>query len=74
MEQTKDFQKITANVPALLLKEAQEYTGEGVTQTITAGLQKLAAGKAYLKLRGLRGSCQKIELDIQASRTDREIG
>ncbi len=51
----KELRKITVQVPEDLLEKAQAYTGEGVTQTVTAGLQRLAAIRAQqdaLKLRG----------------------
>ena len=47
--------KITVEVPAELLEKAQKTTGEGVTQTVRAGLQLVAASQAYAQLRQLRG-------------------
>jgi len=73
MAQIEAYRKVTVHVPAHLLEEAQEFTGDGITQTITAGLEKLASSKAYGKLRGLRGSCKTVEIDLEASRKDREI-
>lgn len=71
MAQTETFRKVTVQIPAHLLEHAQEATGNGITQTITAGLEKLAHSAAYRKLLSLKGSC-KPELDIEASRLDRE--
>ncbi len=52
MEHTK---KVTVDVPADLLRRAQESTGEGITATIRTGLQLVAATGAYERLRRLRG-------------------
>lgn len=50
-----ELRKITVQVPGHVLEKAQAYTGEGVTQTVTAALKHLAsiqAQQAALKLRG----------------------
>ena len=47
--------KITIEVPAELLEKAQEASGSGVTQTVRAGLQLIAASHNYARLRALRG-------------------
>ena len=47
--------KITVEVPPELLKRAQRASGAGVTQTVRAGLQLLAASETYARLRQLRG-------------------
>ena len=47
--------KITVEVPADLLEKAQQSSGSGVTQTVRAGLQLLAASRTYARLRQLRG-------------------
>jgi len=47
--------KITVEVPRELLDKAQQASGTGVTQTVRAGLQLLAASRAYARLRKLRG-------------------
>jgi hypothetical protein len=47
--------KITVEVPEDLLERAQKATGAGVTQTVRAGLQLVAASQAYARLRQLRG-------------------
>jgi hypothetical protein len=50
-----EMRKITVQVPERLLERAQAYTGEGVTQTVTAALKRLASIQAQqeaLKLRG----------------------
>lgn len=47
--------KITVEVPAELLQKAQRASGAGITQTVRAGLQLIAASRAYARLRQLRG-------------------
>ncbi len=47
--------KITVEVPAQLLDKAQRASGDGITQTVRAGLQLVAASQAYATLRQLRG-------------------
>ncbi|HMD41577.1 MAG TPA: hypothetical protein VKH45_00760 [Candidatus Acidoferrum sp.] len=47
--------KITVEVPLDLLEKAQRASGTGVTQTVRAGLQLVAASRTYDRLRRLRG-------------------
>jgi hypothetical protein len=47
--------KITVEVPCDLLEKAQRASGTGVTQTVRAGLQLVAASRTYARLRRLRG-------------------
>jgi hypothetical protein len=58
--------KITIEVPPDLLDKAQRATGTGVTQTVRAGLQLVAASQTYARLRRLRGK-------VRFSRTLAEI-
>jgi hypothetical protein len=58
--------KITVEVPEGLLKKAQRASGTGVTQTIRAGLQLLAASEAYARLLQFRGK-------VRFSRTVEEL-
>jgi hypothetical protein len=58
--------KITVEIPGDLLERAQEASGTGVTQTVRAGLQLLAASKTYDRLRELRGK-------VRFSRTAAEL-
>jgi hypothetical protein len=58
--------KVTVEVPAELLERAQRASGTGVTQTIRAGLQLVAASQAYIGLRRLRGK-------VRFSRTAAEL-
>jgi hypothetical protein len=47
--------KITVLIPRDLLQKAQRASGTGITQTVRAGLQLVAASRAYARLRRLRG-------------------
>lgn len=47
--------KITVEIPADLLAKAQQASGAGITQTVRAGLQLIAASEAYARLRQFRG-------------------
>jgi hypothetical protein len=47
--------KITVEVPLDLLEKAQLASGTGITQTVRAGLQLVAASRTYARLRRLRG-------------------
>jgi hypothetical protein len=62
--------KVTVVLPEALLRKAQRSSGRGVTQTIRAGLELVAAGRAYAGLRALRGKV-KLRLDVAALREDR---
>jgi len=58
--------KITVEVPLALLEKAQQASGTGVTQTVRAGLQLVAASRTYARLRKLRGK-------VRFSRTAAEL-
>jgi len=62
----KTARKITIEVPRELLEKAQRASGTGVTQTVRAGLQLVAASRTYAQLRRLRGK-------VQFSRTVAEL-
>jgi hypothetical protein len=47
--------KITVEVPAELLRKAQEASGTGITQTVRTGLELMAASRAYARLLEMRG-------------------
>lgn len=48
--------KVTIELPEELLEKAQQATGSGITQTVRAGLQLVAASQAYKDLRQARGT------------------
>jgi hypothetical protein len=58
--------KITVEVPPDLLAKAQRASGTGVTQTVRAGLELVAASETYQRLRQLRGK-------VRFSRTAAEL-
>ena len=72
MQQISTSQKVTVQVPIDLLKNAQDITGEGITQTITAGLEKLAVSATYQKMLAFKGHC-KIDIDLNSLREDRNF-
>lgn len=50
-----NVRKLTIEVPADLLERATTASGEGVTPTVRKGLELVAAGGAYGRLRRFRG-------------------
>ncbi len=62
--------KITVEVPADLLKKAQQASGTGITQTIRAGLELMAASRTYARLLELRGKVHfsRTAADLKADR------
>ncbi len=66
-----EMRKITVHVPEALLESAQAYTGEGITQTVTEGLKRLASIRAQQELRKLRGTV-KFSVDLMALRADED--
>ena len=61
--------KVTVEIPEDLLRKAQEATGEGITATIRQGLELVAAGRAYNRLRKLKGKVE-FSIDWKALRED----
>jgi hypothetical protein len=62
--------KITVQIPRDLLQKAQQASGTGITQTVRAGLQLVAASRAYARLRRLRGKVRfsRTLTDLKADR------
>jgi hypothetical protein len=58
--------KITVEIPPALLKKAQEASGKGITQTVRAGLELIAASRAYDALLKMKGK-------VRFSRTLQEL-
>ena len=50
-----EARKITVEAPLDLLEKAQRASGTGVTETVRAGLQLIAAAQTFAELRRLRG-------------------
>jgi len=67
-----EFRKITVQVPEHDLALAQAYTGEGVTETVRAGLKKLAEARAQRDFRELRGT-YRFKIDLDGLREDRRF-
>jgi hypothetical protein len=61
--------KTTVMLPETLLKEALSVTGTGITQTLRAALELLAAKKTYEKMIKLKGT-YKSSLDLATLRED----
>ena len=68
-----EMRKITAYIPAKLLASAQAHTGEGVTETLRKGLEKLAHERFYERLRALRGKVKFDDFNLEELRRDREF-
>lgn len=67
-----EMRKITVEVPADLLERVQDFTGEGVTETVRAALRRMDALRAQEQIRKLRGSF-KFTIDLDRLREDREF-
>lgn len=63
------IKKLTVEVPENLLEKATSATGKGITPTIRRGLELVAAGGGYSKLRKLRGRV-KFTLKLSKLRED----
>jgi hypothetical protein len=66
-----ELRKITVQVPEHDLEMAQAYTGEGVTETVRAGLKKLASMQAQQRLQKLRGKV-RFSMTLDELKYDRE--
>jgi hypothetical protein len=64
-------QKITAHIPAELLREAQAATGKGITETLKIALTQLARAHVYDDLRKMRGKI-KFSMNLVELRKDRD--
>ena len=64
-----ELRKITVQVPEALLEKAQAYTGEGVTQTVTVALKRLASVQAQQEALKLRG---KVKFSVSYDEIKRE--
>jgi hypothetical protein len=62
--------KITVIVPPQLLEKARRASGTGITQTVRAGLELVAASQTYARLRQLRGKVRftRTLADLKADR------
>ena len=62
-----EMRKITVEVPKDDLDAAQDFTGEGVTETVRAGLKQLRSQRAQIRALELRGKV-KFGVDLMALR------
>lgn len=63
----KTIQKVTVNLPAEVLHEAQRITGRGITQTLIEGLEALQRREKLSALRDLKGRV-RFTLDLEQTR------
>jgi len=61
------IQRITANLPQDLLREAMELTGTGITETLTAGLRLVIWSGTYKRAMALKGKV-RLQVDRETSR------
>jgi hypothetical protein len=66
-----ELRKITVEVPDELLRSAQSFTGEGVTETVRQGLRQLASARAQKELLAMRGKV-KFSMSWQEMKGDDE--
>ncbi len=59
--------RISANLPADLLRKARRITGEGITETLVRGLELVERSAAARKAARLKGRLH-LEIDLKASR------
>jgi hypothetical protein len=59
--------KVTVNLPARVLENAQRITGKGITPTIIEGLHELERSSRRSALRALRGKV-RFDLDLEETR------
>ncbi len=69
---TESIQRVTANLPEKLLKEALKTTRAGITETLVEGLRLIRRRQAYAKAMALKGKINlKINLTQSRERTYR---
>jgi hypothetical protein len=61
------IKRVTVNLPAKLLSEAEQVSGRGITETIVQGLELLARRRAYGKALALKGKL-RLDLNLDSSR------
>lgn len=65
------MRKITVEVPALDLEEAQALTGKGVTETVRDALRRMRSVRAQQRALELRGKV-KFALSLEELRYDKK--
>jgi hypothetical protein len=61
------IKRVTVNLPAQLLAEAEEVSGVGITETLVLGLQLLTRRRALERALELKGKLD-LRIDLDASR------
>jgi hypothetical protein len=61
------IKRVTVNLPAQLLQDAEAVTGRGITETLVEGLRLIARRRAHAKALALRGRLD-LDIDVGASR------
>jgi len=59
--------RISANLPARLLEDAQRTTGKGITETLVSGLELVRRSAAAAKAARLKGRLH-LSVDLEVSR------
>ena len=67
----RELRKITVQVSERDLELAQEFTGQGVTETVRAALRRFASTQAQKRLLQLRGKV-RFSMRLDELRYDRE--
>ena len=66
------MKRVTVNLPAKLLSEAEEVSGRGITETIVLGLELLARRRAYARALAMKGKLHlKVDTDVSRERAGR---
>jgi len=63
-------QRITANLPEDLLREAMQAAGAGITETLVSGLRLVLRSGAYERALALKGKLL-LDIDLETSRERR---
>ena len=61
------IKRVTVNLPARLLAEAEEVSGRGITDTIVMGLELIARRRAHARALALKGKL-RLDIDVEVSR------
>ena len=61
------MKRVTVNLPDDLLRDAEQVTGRGITETLIEGLRLVARRRAYTKALELRGKLD-LRIDMEVSR------
>jgi hypothetical protein len=63
------IKRVTVNLPAKLLADAEQATGGGITETIVMGLELVARRRAHARALALKGKLAlRIDLDVSRER------